>query len=446
MLEKIENSIKDLISALQIARLYGLKHHEFNKSLDKAYKAFEDIFRERQELIIGIIGGELAFEKEILFELAKNAAPLVAHLKNLGIERIAFSRKMDKEELWKFISLLTASKEEIKGDPGKYLSMLGVKNIAVGKIKAAAPSEKTQEQLTGDNNLLFESPLESVTASLDSLMNTQDVDYLSLKFSISDILESLMSGYQGLLQLVTVKRYDSRVFIHSLDVSILSMYFASKLGFSKEDILDLGIAALFHDVGKLYISRKVLNKPDKLTDEEFTQIKNHSALGAEILLQYADTIGILPAVVAFEHHLRFDLGGYPKLDFPHPAHIASLIVSICDVYDAIFQRRSYKETYPPNMVYELMIKERSRLFEPSLLDKFFKIMGVWPIGTLVYLSDQRVAVVRKENEDDIFFPQVEVISPPGKKETIDLKLEKERLKIEYSLNPLSEGKDYLSLI
>ena len=108
------------------------------------------------------------------------------------------------------------------------------------------------------------------------------------------------------------------------------------------------------------------------------------------------------------------------------------------MYDALSQRRSYKNDYPPNMIYDLMMREKGRAFEPQLLDKLFKIIGVWPVGTIVRLSDGRIAVVREENEDDIFSPKVEVISPLDKKETIDLKKEEAKIKIERSLNPLSE--------
>jgi putative nucleotidyltransferase with HDIG domain len=259
-------------------------------------------------------------------------------------------------------------------------------------------------------------------------------------------MENLMGRYQDFLNFATLKRYDLKTFFHVMNVCILSMYFSSKLGFSKEEILEIGSAALFHDIGKLYISRKIIQKPAKLTDEEFARIKSHVIIGAEIMLKYADSLGILPVIVCFEHHLKYDLSGYPKLAFIQRPHIASLIVCICDVYDALCQRRGYKADYPPNMIYDIMIREKGATFEPVLLEKFFKIMGVWPVGTIVALSDGRIAVVRQVNEDDIFFPKVEVIWPADKREAVDLRTLKEKNKIERSLNPLAEGKDYLSLI
>jgi HD-GYP domain-containing protein (c-di-GMP phosphodiesterase class II) len=229
-------------------------------------------------------------------------------------------------------------------------------------------------------------------------------------------------------------------------VAILAMHFSSKMGFIKDDVLDIGIASLFHDIGKMYISRQLIRKADKLTEEEFARIRSHTIIGAELLLKYVDTLGVLPVVVAFEHHIKYNLKGYPKLSFPRKPHTASMIVSICDVYDALSERRGYKIDYSPDFVYNLMIKDKGESFEPRLLDRFFKIMGVWPIGSLVCLSDGRIAVVRDENEDNIFSPKVEVIDPPEKKEFLNLKDTQHSLKVQRYLNPWKEGKQYLGLI
>jgi HD-GYP domain-containing protein (c-di-GMP phosphodiesterase class II) len=215
---------------------------------------------------------------------------------------------------------------------------------------------------------------------------------------------------------------------------------------NKDDILDIGIAALFHDIGKLYVSRKIIKKTDKLTDEEFVKIKGHTVFGAEILLKQVDELGILPVLAAFEHHIKTDFRTYPQVPYPRPPHLASCIILICDIYDALFQRRSYKAGYPPNVVYDIMMKERKKYFQPELVDEFFKRMGVWPIGAIVALNDKRIAIVRDTNASDIFAPRVEVVSPQEQKGFIDLKETKEQVKIDKALDPLTEGREFASLI
>lgn len=436
---KIEDSIKDVISSLQLAKIYPLEHPKFKESLEKAWMSLLSLLDERDELVIGIIGDEVAFEKEVFFDLSRMVKPLIQYLKEREVEKLVFRRGVTKEELSEFISFLITAKERIGADAQKYLLLKGVKNISVGKITVSSQGEAAYAHPYDDS-------LHKVTKPLDAVLNNEDFDYLDLQYTFATLLEGLQEGYQGILKLSVFKKHDVSTFGHLLDVAILSMYAAYKMGFVKNDVKDIGIAALFHDIGKIYISRRIIEKPEALSGEEFAIMKSHTTLGAQILLKYVSHLGILPAVVAFEHHLRYDAKGYPKVTFAQKPHPVSLIVSLCDVYEALNGRRSYKRNYPPDMIYGLMEKEKGGLFEPSLFEKFFQIIGVWPVGTVVALSDKRIAVVRQINEDDIFSPKVEVVFPAEKKEHIDLKERKNELTIESALNPFAEGKTYAHLI
>lgn len=446
MSERIENSFKDMIAALQIARLYPEWHPEFKKAIVKAHASLLVALEEKAELVIGIIGDELAFEKEIYFEFSKMVLPTITYLKDRGIERIVFYRGLSIEELSRFISLLVAPKEQFKLGVQEALDAQGVKSIFVGRIKGQEPKSRGQIEEAIDYLSIYEDSLDKVGTSLESVINGEQLDALSLRLTVGNMMDNLLGKHQEFLNFATMKRFDSRTFSHMLNVSILSMFFSLKLGFSRQDILDMGTAALFHDIGKMYISRKIIQKPAGLTEEEFAQIKSHVTIGAEILLKYADNIGVLPVVVCFEHHLKYSQKGYPRLSFNEKPHLASLIVSICDVYDALSQRRGYKIDYPPETIYGIMNREKGDTFEPELLERYFKIVGVWPVGTIVSLSDGSIAVVRSENEDDINCPNVEVIWPADKKESIDLRLTKGNIRIGRSLSPMTEGKQYLPLI
>jgi HD-GYP domain-containing protein (c-di-GMP phosphodiesterase class II) len=445
MLNKIKVTLIHLLSAIQTGKIYSPEHPKYHEFIEQAHNSLQEVLKEKKELVIGIVEDELAWEDEIFFDLSQKLKSLVLYLQERGIERIYFNQSLNKNELEKFITFLITPKADLPEDPHEYLSAQGVKNIRAGKIRTLASDQKKKSRFSVERIKQYENSLKTVSQSFDKLLNEEDIDYLDLRFNILNVMENFMGRHQELLNLISIKKKDLVTFVHLLNVSILSMYISSKLGFSKDDVLDLGIAALFHDIGKISISLRILKKKSKLVEDEFLKIQDHSILGTKILTRYIDMLGILPIVVSFEHHMRYDLKGYPKVHFPHTPHLASYIVSLCDVYDALAQRRTYKKDYPPNEIYNIMMKEKGKLFDPKLLVKFFKITGVWPIGTIVSLSNRSVAFVREANERDIFRPVVEVISPKNRKGTIDL-LKNKDISIKKSLNPFTEGKKYLDML
>jgi putative nucleotidyltransferase with HDIG domain len=449
MRELLEKFLKDFFNAVQVVRLYSSAHPTFAKALDTAMTSLRDVFKARESIVIGIIRDELTFENEIFFELSQVLQPGIRLLVDKGIERISFDAAVTPQELSRFIEFVSA-RGGITGSIDDILAGAGVENISAGKLSASSKHKNASDDSLGNRALpmgqMYQESLGTITDSVTGIIDVDVINHIALKLSLKQMFDQLSVSSHELLTLVTLRRYDQITYVHLLNVSILSMYVASHAGFSKADTLDIGMAGLLHDIGKMYISRKILRKTNKLTDEEFALIRNHAVFGAEILLNYVDTIGMLPVVAAFEHHVKYDLSGYPRSPFIKKQFTASGIISICDVYDALNQRRSYKSDYPPDMVYNIMVKDRGKGFDPDLFDLFFRFMGVWPIGAIIELSDSSVAVVRGENDDDIFSPVVEIVKPQERKGTVDLRQTKNTLTIAKFLNPWKEGKELLNLI
>ena len=170
MAEAIENSLRSLISSLQSAKIYPLEHPKFKESLESAHSSLRNLLGERNELVIGIIGQELAFEKEIFFDLSKSVKPFIQYLKERGIERIAFTRGITKEELSAFIIFLITPKDEIGPGVQEYLLNKGIKNIVIGKIKVGDNSLR-KEALDSVNYLRqYEDSLSKISVSLDAIV------------------------------------------------------------------------------------------------------------------------------------------------------------------------------------------------------------------------------------------------------------------------------------
>ncbi len=446
MVEKIKVALLDLSSAIQAGKIYSKDHPSFQEFIIRAFKALQDVLSRKKDLVIGIVEDELAWEGEIFFSLSQKLNALVLYLQEKNIERIVFLPDLHEEELTKFVLFLIEREKRGAGDVQEYLTALGVRNIRAGKIRALASQESIIENPAKAKKKQKDKTIRNVSQIIENVLNEEDVDYLELKFNLLNYMEDFLGRRQELTDLVSIKKKDLNTFLHLLNVSILGMFVSSKFGYSQEDILDLGVAGLFHDIGKLAISRRILKKPTQLSEDEFYKMKHHTTQGAEILVKYTNAVGKLPAVVAYEHHLRYDMKGYPRLAHPRKPHTASMIISMCDVYDALAQRRSYKKDFPPKKIYDIMMEGKGTSFDPILIESFFRALGVWPIGTIVSLSNRRIAIVRKTNENDIFKPMIEVIHPAKSREMIDLANEKFKLKITKSLNPFKEGKKYLEKI
>ena len=220
------------------------------------------------------------------------------------------------------------------------------------------------------------------------------------------------------------RRHDEYLLVHSLNVSLLALAQAQSLGLDRRLQADLGLAGLLHDAGKLAQAGALLRGRKKMSAAETEQMRLHPLDGAKILLRTPD-LNPLVAAVAFEHHLRYDRTGYPRKMFGGNLNLASLIVAIADVYDALRSRRSYRAEMPPEAVHAEMQKISGTHLHPELLEAFFRTVGVFPPGTLVELDDGRAGIVVKANPLDVRAPAVEIWyaqkgSPAPKPELVDL--------------------------
>ena len=210
------------------------------------------------------------------------------------------------------------------------------------------------------------------------------------------------------MALTSVAEWDDYTFNHMVNVSVLSMALTRSLDIRGSMLREFGVSALMHDIGKVKTPTEVLTKPGKLTDEEFGIIKRHPVDGAHILLDTPEMPALAP-VVAFEHHLKQDLSGYAEGIGHRTLNLATMIVSIADVYDALRSNRAYRKAMPTDRVRAIMSQHDSPAFEPVPLRRFVNLVGLFPAGTLVKLDHNEVAVVVREHPSDPFRPQVKIV-------------------------------------
>ena len=243
------------------------------------------------------------------------------------------------------------------------------------------------------------------------------VNFKQAKRAIQNIVNLMMQDQSTLLGLTNLRCHDQYTHNHSVNVALLSMALGNRAGYPKVHLADLGLAALFHDVGKCAISLDVLNKPGEFTKEEWELMRTHPVEGVLTLIRLRG-LGNVPARMAaasFEHHMNYDFSGYPKLALPWMQSLASRIVTIADCYDAMTSSRVYRrEPISPPNVLKMMFAKSGQSFDPVLMKLFINCVGFIPIGSLVMLDSDELAVVLKpaENKVNAERPLVKVISDP----------------------------------
>ncbi len=408
MSQHIEKMIHELFAFMQAFYVYPAGHPKLKEGITRVYALLQETLAHRDSIVIGIIGEDVAVEKEIFFDLSKHFESLIRQLTNKGIEKIIFHRNVTADELTRFLKALTEKGEDLQSYQ-HYLGLMGVENIRIERVTHGSGGSEPSDD--SDEAREDSSGIDTVFNSFSNILKGEAVDFIKLQLTLNGFLDQAYQQKKLFKEAQLLRSYDVSTFLHSVNVALLSMYFVSTLGYSKEEILQVGIAGLLHDMGKIAVSLDIIQKPGMLTEQEYQKVKNHSQLGAKILLKYVSSLGMLPVVVALEHHVSYDLSGYPQLHFPMQPNVISSLVGICDFYDALRCRRSYKKEYAPEAIYEIMVKQKGKRFDPYLLDRFFAELGVYPIGTVVELSDARVGIVRSQNPGDTFRPRLEIIEP-----------------------------------
>ncbi|MFZ2630411.1 MAG: HD-GYP domain-containing protein [Desulfosalsimonadaceae bacterium] len=262
---------------------------------------------------------------------------------------------------------------------------------------------------------------------MNSIRGGEAVDLKKAKRMVVSMVNHILDEEQLLLSMASIKDYDEYTYHHSVNVSIFSIALGQRLGLSMKQLTELGMVALFHDIGKLEIPTEILNKPTSLNDEDWRIIKKHPVEGVRILLKMRrlDYTSIRSAIVSFEHHMYYNNTGYPTVKKYPPLDLYSRIVSLADQYDAMTSARVYSRTsMSPDKALNIMIKQAGTQLDPLLLQFFINMVGVYPIGTLVMLDSKELALVYEINPIFVDRPHVMILTDTSGKQvdvhTVDL--------------------------
>jgi HD-GYP domain-containing protein (c-di-GMP phosphodiesterase class II) len=411
----VEDFITYLSNATRNKVIYPSGHPIIMRSLMTTFEILESLLEESDEVNIAVMGDELVFQGMALHEISAALYGFTRDLQQREIEKITFLKGVKNEEFFGFIDVLSMVQEKLKNSGGaiKVLASKGVKNIILGKIGASKEGQLElgygEGEFKSNVKEYYRDAIDAIKRVVEDIKFGRRINIEKAKHAINGMVASIQRNRAPLITLVSLKAHDEYTFTHAVNVAVLTLVQGEALGIDRQTLNDLGIAGLLHDVGKLKVPEEILTKPSKLTSEEFELIKLHPANGAKILMK---TPGItkMAYVVTFEHHLGYDLGGYPVVSRERGGlNLGSMLVRIADTYDAMRSNRYYVEEIPPEKTIKEMEEGSGKEFEPTLLRRFIRLIGVYPPGTFVRLDTNEIAFVLQTNPFDAYRPRVKIV-------------------------------------
>lgn len=246
---------------------------------------------------------------------------------------------------------------------------------------------------------------------MNKSINRNTIAINEIKSSISDIIDQLLNNKGVIYELVDVRSVDDYLLSHSVNVCILALMTGITMKLHRNQLEQLAVGAILHDIGKALVSPAVLNKPGRLTDIEFEEIKKHPAYSLEILRKNPD-IDSVSRMIAYQHHEKYNGDGYPLGKKNKELMEMSQIVGMVDMYDAITSNRCYRKAMPPNEAYELIAGSGDHYFKFDIVKAFLSQVAAYPSGTFVQLSTNEIAIVLENHKDSPLLPKIRILLEP----------------------------------
>lgn len=409
-----DDLLRRLGAVLRGVQLYSRDHPLVTRNMEALAEALRALHQHDASIIIGILGDELIVGDLPMSKASASMRELIRRLKVLGIERITITREVTLDDLKTFVAKFGQLEKARATDPNKDAAAeLESPTIKIGKVTI---TERAPEETdTATVRRMYAEAVTVASKVWESAKATDHPDQSAAQNMVDGLAQAVLQNRPALLALTALKDYDNYTFTHMVNVSILTMGQARGLGIEGPLLREFGLAALMHDIGKVKTPPEILNKPDKLTDEEFTIMKRHVVDGAEILRSTTDIPPLAP-VVAFEHHLRIDGTGYPAGVSRPTLNLATMLCGIADVYDAMRSQRKYQQAFPSERILAVLQRNDGSQFDQHLVRRFVQLLGIYPVGNLVKLDSGEIAVVLQVHAPDPYRPKVKIVmTPDGKR-------------------------------
>jgi len=394
-------TFQQLAAVIKNATVYPGSHPFLLAAADQLLARISELMLTRKEVAFYLVAGELFFDTYSV-PVDQGFAILMEQITSRDVGGVIFKPGLSKEEIVAFAGLMNKEASSFAGSGGlsEIAAKHGITHIELHRVlfvdKKFGKTVKDTKKKAGE---VFMDAVETVKELVESVHLDKTFNMRKVNALVHTMVDTILEDRDALMGLTSIKMYDEYTFAHSVNVAVLSIAQGTFLSFDKPQIAALGVAGMLHDIGKVNIPLEVINKPDKLTDQEWEIMKRHPVEGA-LILSDVQAMTKLAMVVAFEHHQHGDVRGYPRFDDIVQQHPFSQIVAIADSYDAIVAARVYyKVTTPPDKAIRILLSKRGTAFNPVLVKAFVNMIGVFPVGTLLKLDSGEIGLVTHQTRD-----------------------------------------------
>lgn len=368
--------------ALSSQRLYPPEHPVRSAAIDEAYARLRALAEQDQTPTFTFLEHDILYGTSLMPELSRWSA--ADRMAVAGIERIEVTWPVPRHEFTAFIGHAAsaaglpdaaAGDREAEADARAALHpsiRFGLATVPETKMKVAydeANLRQLQESLSAE--------IDSMDYVLRSAAADEGIQRLEVDAIVGSLLVAVASGGTFLVPLVRLRNADQYTVTHSLNVASLSMALCEYVGYSRDQVRAVGVSGVLHDIGKVRTPREVLTKSGPLTPEEREIMNRHPVDGARIILESSDPDLDLAAIVAYEHHIRYDGGGYPTTSRRRPCHPASDLLHVCDVFDALATHRPYRRAWTEARTLGMIEEQAGTEFAPAAATAFLAMMRDW---------------------------------------------------------------------
>ncbi|HEY7472764.1 MAG TPA: HD domain-containing phosphohydrolase [Gemmatimonadota bacterium] len=432
--------VQNLFVALRSAQLYDARNDTLRAAADRLVRTLEELLLVDRSARLEV-GGDLILVNDVRIrsELRSYSvhSNLMRFFRELGIGGFEWEAAPDVGQAARFVSVVGRLELEDGSEDPVFRLRQRLFEEGLGGTLVLEPREEEAEPLLDDPDKRHraERTYRHTVAVTRQLMDSQRAGHTlrltRVRRAVQSIVDQVFDDESLLVGLTNLRDYDEPTFTHSVNVCIFAVSLGQRIGLSRLELYELGMAGLLHDLGKVDIPREVLLKSEALTDAEWEAMQRHPAFGVWRIMAGRQR-GRVPAremLAAFEHHLNVDLSGYPSIRYPRKLSLYSRIVAICDSFDAGTTPRVYKtDPITPAEMLQAIDRWKDVRYDPILIKAFVSLLGIYPPGCVVLLDTQEIAVIMAVD------PEPRNINRPRAKIVVD----KDGLHIDGSIVSLAE--------